>query len=132
MICGLFSSNHGKPKITSEDPKSVIQSFSKSFLLSILAWIHVKWVICPAWFRVPVTLLPYCHHSIFIFSFYLISTNGYLLSPPFYIYLFYQNDLIHMPFFSSYTAFHLSHSLVHSLQNFLFNKHSLKVCIHSL
>src|SRR5271168_2967458 len=66
----------------------------------------------------------------FPFTFYLISTNGYLLSPPFYIYLFYQNDLIHMPFFSSYTAFHLSHSLVHSLQNFLFNKHSLKA-MHS-
>src|SRR5271155_5858743 len=52
MICGLFSLNHGNPKITSEDPKFVIQSFSNSFLLSILAWIHMKWVICPAWFRV--------------------------------------------------------------------------------
>src|ERR1700678_2281913 len=41
-ICGLFSLNHGNPKIISEDPKFVIQSFSKSFLLSILAWIHVK------------------------------------------------------------------------------------------
>jgi hypothetical protein len=57
MICGLFSFNQGKPKIMSEDPKSVIKSFSKSFLLSTLAWIHVKWVINPVWFRVPSTFL---------------------------------------------------------------------------
>jgi hypothetical protein len=41
----------------SKDPKSVIQSFSKSFLLSILAWIHVKCVIWPLWFRVLQTVL---------------------------------------------------------------------------
>src|ERR1700678_2043587 len=38
----------------------------------------------------------------------------------FYIYLFHQTFLIHMLFF------YFLHSLVHSLQNFLFNKHSLK------
>src|ERR1700678_4476840 len=62
---------------------------------------------------------------LFLFSFHIPnSTDLFLLSPPveplFYIYLFYQNHLIHMPFF------YFLHSLVHSLLNLIFNKHSLK------
>ena len=38
----------------------------------------------------------------------------------FYIYLFHQNFLMHMP------SFYFLHSLVHSLQNLPFNKHSLR------
>ena len=47
----------------------------------------------------------------------LISTGGTLFL---YLSSFHQNLLIHMP------LFHFLHSLMHSLQNFLFNKHSLK------
>ena len=58
----------------------------------------------------------------------LNSANLLFLSPPveplFYIYLFHQNFLMHMPFF------HFLHSLVHSIQNFLSNEHSLKA-MHS-
>src|SRR6202789_632795 len=55
----------------------------------------------------------------------LNSTDLLFLSPPveppfLYLSFFYQNLLIHMP------LFHFLHSLMHSLQNFLFNKHSLK------
>src|SRR5271168_285717 len=45
-------------------------------------------------------------------------------NPFFYIYLFHQNYLIYMPFF------HFLHSLVHFIQNFLSNEHSLKA-MHS-
>src|ERR1700678_4817248 len=41
-------------------------------------------------------------------------------NPLSYIYLFHQNFLIHM------LSFYFLYILVHSLQNFLFNKHSLK------
>src|ERR1700678_2624575 len=44
-------------------------------------------------------------------------------SPLFYFYSFHQNLLIHMPFF------HFLHSLMHSLQNLLFNEHSLKAIL---
>src|SRR6202522_3302226 len=65
------------------------------------------------------------------FSFHILnSANPFLLSPPveslFYIYLFYQNFLIHMPFF------YFLHSLMHSLQNFLSNKHSLKAILSTI
>jgi hypothetical protein len=71
----------------------------------------------------PVTIsLPYFSlpYSLSILN----SANLLFLSPPvellFYIYLFHQNFLIHMP------SFYFLHSLVHSLLNFLFDKHSLK------
>src|ERR1700678_1952103 len=50
----------------------------------------------------------------------LISTGGTLFSTFLYLSSSHQNLLIHMP------LFHFLHSLMHSLQNFLFNEHSLK------
>src|ERR1700678_10288 len=62
-----------------------------------------------------LTLLP----SLFLFLSPPVELSFLYLSP------FHQNLLIHMP------LFHFLHSLMHSLQNFLFDKHSLKA-IHSL
>src|SRR6202522_3906565 len=44
-ICGLFSMNHSRPKLISEDSKFMAKSFSKNFLLSIFTWTHVNFVI---------------------------------------------------------------------------------------
>ena len=63
----------------------------------------------------PYSLFPFLFLILPIYFSYLHRWN-----PLFYIYLFHQNFLIHMP------SFYFLHSLVHSLQNFLFNKHSLK------
>src|ERR1700678_499457 len=65
-----------------------------------------------------ILLFPY------FISFVPTSADLLSLSPPveplFYFYPFHQNFLIHMLFF------YFLHSLVHSLLNPLFNKHSLK------
>src|ERR1700678_210588 len=77
----------------------------------------------------PIHRTCYNFLTLFPFSFSILNPADLLfLSPPveplFYIYLFHQNFLIHMPFF------YFLHSLMHSLQNFLFNEHSLKA-MHS-
>src|SRR5271168_1267882 len=88
--------------------------------------------MCPAWV---VRELGYCcsrkHYiwscahcgicynflTLFPFPFLFLSPPVELLS---YIYLFHQNFLTHMH------SFYFLHSLVHSLLDFLFDKHSLK------
>ena len=52
-IKGLYSLNHGNPKMMSDDPMLLTSSLSRHFCPFISVWIQVKCVIFPAWFSVP-------------------------------------------------------------------------------
>ena len=48
--------SQGRPKITSSSPMSVIRKSNHCILSSMVKPSHAKWVILPAWFRVPSML----------------------------------------------------------------------------